>query len=157
MDWSEIIDNPHLQDLPFKIEQDRYGNVLMSPASNWHGRIQNRIARKLEATLAGGECITECSVQTPEGVKAPDVVWQSSSHYARHGDATPMPEAPEICVEMLSPSNSAAEIELKRRLYFDAGAREVWLCHADGRMEFFLPGGRAERSAAAPEFPLSVA
>lgn len=106
MDWSEIVDNPYLQDLPFKIEQDRYGNILMSPASNWHGRIQNRIARKLEELLSGGECITECSVQTTEGVKAPDEVWHSSDHYARHEDATPIPEAPEICVEVLSPSNS---------------------------------------------------
>lgn len=31
MDWSEIVDNPYLEDLPFKIEQDRYGNILMSP------------------------------------------------------------------------------------------------------------------------------
>jgi Uma2 family endonuclease len=33
--------------------------------------------------------------------------------------------APEICIEILSPSNSAAEIAEKRVLYFDAGAAEV--------------------------------
>lgn len=34
MDWSEIVDNPYLEDLPFKIEQDRYGSVVPSPAAN---------------------------------------------------------------------------------------------------------------------------
>lgn len=33
MRWSEVIDNPVLQNLPFKIELNRFGNILMSPAS----------------------------------------------------------------------------------------------------------------------------
>jgi integrase len=33
--------------------------------------------------------------------------------------------APEICIEILSPSNTPAEINEKRALYFDAGAAEV--------------------------------
>ncbi|QDT70288.1 hypothetical protein MalM25_32340 [Planctomycetes bacterium MalM25] len=152
MDWSEIVDNPYLQDLPFKIEQDRYGNILMSPASNRHGRLQNRIARELETQLDDGECITECSVQTSEGVKAPDVVWQSVEHYRRHGDSTPMPEAPEICVEVLSPSNSQAEMDLKRRLYFEAGAKEVWVCRQDGSLIFYDENGALSASTLAPNF-----
>jgi hypothetical protein len=34
---------------------------------------------------------------------------------------------PEICIEILFRSNSAAEIAEKRLLYFDAGAGEVWI------------------------------
>ena len=42
-----------------------------------------------------------------------------------------------------------AEMREKKDLYFEAGAEEVWFCHRDGRMEFFL--------RAAPETPtLSV-
>ena len=44
--------------------------------------------------------------------------------------------APEICVEILSPSNSIAEIDQKRALYFDAGAGEVWICNPDGSVSF---------------------
>jgi hypothetical protein len=54
MDWAEIVDNPYLQDLPFKIEQDRYGNILMSPASNWHSELQAEIAYLLRKLLDGG-------------------------------------------------------------------------------------------------------
>lgn len=156
MDWSEIVDNPYLADLPFKIEQDRYGNILMSPASNWHNRIQNVIARHLENALSDGVAFSECSVQTSEGVKVPDVVWQSPEHYARHGDTTPMTVAPEICVEVLSPSNSRSEMDEKRSLYFAAGASEVWVCREDGAMEFFGHDGTLDKSTLAPGFPTKI-
>ena len=48
--------------------------------------------------------------------------------------------APEICVEVLSPSNSEPEMNEKRALYFEAGAHEVWICDLDGKMEFHTRG-----------------
>ncbi|MEM6328972.1 MAG: Uma2 family endonuclease [Planctomycetota bacterium] len=156
MDWSEIIDNPHLQDLPFKIEQDRYGNIVMSPASNRHGELQAEIAYLLRKLMPEGKSLTECSVATPEGVKSPDVAWADAAFLAANRMTTPFTTAPEVCVEVLSPSNSAAEIELKTQLYFDAGAREVWTCGADGGMAFFTPGGPVERSVRCQGFPLTI-
>ena len=62
--------------------------------------------------------------------------------------------APEICIEILSPSNTPAEINEKRALYFDAGAAEVWICNLDGSMSFLLgPDHQAPTSALCPEFP----
>ena len=43
MQWSEVIDNPYLRNLPFKIELNQFGQVLMSPASNLHGSIQAKV------------------------------------------------------------------------------------------------------------------
>ena len=37
MNWQEVCDDPHLQDLPYKVELNRFGQILMSPASNEHG------------------------------------------------------------------------------------------------------------------------
>ena len=156
MDWSEIVDNPYLADLPFKIEQDQYGNIVMSPASNNHGNLQVEIAATLRSLMAGGKTFVEASVATPLGVKVPDVAWCSDTFLAKHGKPTPFPLAPEICVEVASPSNSRAELEEKRQLYFDAGAHEVWFCSDDGKMEFFTLAGDAETSALAPAFPASV-
>jgi len=31
MDWAEVLSNPFLQNLPFKIELNRFGTILMSP------------------------------------------------------------------------------------------------------------------------------
>jgi Uma2 family endonuclease len=66
------------------------------------------------------------------------------------GDPTTL--APEICVEVLSESNTAEEMEEKRAVYFDAGADEVWLVDLDGQVRFF---GEAEmeESVLAPGMP----
>ena len=52
------------------------------------------------------------------------------------GNRTCFVQAPDICVEVLSPSNTEAEIEEKTALYFDAGAQEVWICGRSGAMKF---------------------
>jgi hypothetical protein len=38
--WQEVLADPTLQDLPYKIELNVWGKVEMSPASNRHGRLQ---------------------------------------------------------------------------------------------------------------------
>ena len=38
--WDEVLKDPSLQDLPYKIELNAWGKVEMSPASNRHGRLQ---------------------------------------------------------------------------------------------------------------------
>jgi hypothetical protein len=74
------------------------------------------------------------------------------------GDQVCFPCAPEICVEVLSPGNTEAEMREKMALYFDAGASEVWLCARDGAMSFFDPGlGPPTRaSRVCPGFPRQV-
>jgi hypothetical protein len=71
------------------------------------------------------------------------------------GDGVCFAQAPEICVEVISPGNSESEIEEKKALYFDAGAREVWICAADGSVSFFGAGATAplQASKACPNFP----
>jgi Uma2 family endonuclease len=153
MNWQEVCEEPTLQNLPFKIELNRHGQVVMSPASNRQGRNQTRIAAKLLALLAEGEVITECSVDTSEGTKVADAAWLSADFVARHGLSTPYPEAPEICVEVVSPSNSSVEMEEKRGLYFTQGAKEVWICDEEGQVKFFNAEGALDASALVPDFP----
>jgi len=64
--------------------------------------------------------------------------------------------APEICVEVLSPGNTRAEIEEKKRLYFEAGADEVWIASPAGEIAFFNPEGEIEGSALCPAFPAKI-
>jgi hypothetical protein len=123
MNWQDICDNPLFKDLPFKFETDRCGHIVMSPASNRHSRYQVQIVRLLERFITDGEAFPACSVQTTEGVKVADTVWASRDFLARNSDASPYLEAPEIVVEVLSPSNGLAEMEEKKELYFARGAR----------------------------------
>lgn len=61
--------------------------------------------------------------------------------------------APEICVEVMRESNTAAELEAKRRLYFDAGAEEVWIVSEDGAVRLYDSAGQLEQSGIVPEAP----
>lgn len=145
MQWADVIADKTLQNLPYKIELDRYGNILMSPASNRHGRLQLWIGSFLERSL-GGEALAECSIDTPEGVKVADVAWCSLEFLDRHGYETPYTAAPEICVEVRSPSNSEEEMLFKVRLYLAQGAKEVWIVFETGGVRFFGPEGERDHS-----------
>ena len=59
-------------------------------------------------------------------------------------------------MEILSPSNSMEEMAEKRALYFEAGAREVWLCELDGRLSFYCGGNLCEDSEICSAFPKQI-
>lgn len=153
MTWSEICANPALQDLPFKIETDRYGRLLMSPARNEHGYYQGEIGFLLRTMLAEGRVLTECAIETSEGVKVADVAWCSAERFQTIRPQISSSVAPEICVEIFSDSNTREEIERKRDLYFSRGALEFWVCDAKGDIAFFTPAGFANGSQLCPTFP----
>ena len=146
MQWSEVVDNPYLENLPFKIELSRYGKIEMTPASNKHGRLQLRLGALLDRKLKHGEALTECSVQTTEGVKVADVAWCSKSFIKQHGYATPYISAPDICVEIVLPSNSKEEMTHKVQLYLQAGAKEVWIIWENGIIDYYNAAGTLEQS-----------
>ena len=156
MNWQAICDNPLFRDMPFKFETDRWGKIVMSPASNRHGLFQILVAELLLKLMPDGRPIAECSIQTADGVKVADVAWASAEFLQRHGIANPYPEAPEIVIEILSPSSTLAEMEEKKELYFARGAREFWICQEDGGMRFYNNPVQLAASALALDFPARV-
>ena len=146
MEWASVLNNPFLQDLPFKIELNKWGKILMSPAGNHHGMLKSEAAFFLHSKLSGGQIITGCSIQTEDGVKVTDVAWASDDFMQRNGVATPYEKAPEICIEIISPSNSRGEMEEKIQLYLAVGAEEVWICQDDGTVSHFAADGQRRPS-----------
>ena len=146
MQWSEVLANPYLRDLPFKIETNEWGQIVMSPAKNVHGYLQSEVADVLKRAL-GGKTITECSVQTSRGVKVADVAWLSPAFVKERGLAEdPFAIAPEICVEIKSASNSRAMLLEKADLYLARGAKEVWVVDQKGITTIIGPGGVCAKS-----------
>jgi Uma2 family endonuclease len=86
------------------------------------------------------------------------VAWASAECLRGLGNRACFPRSPELCVEVLSPANTGEEMREKVALYFDAGAQEVWLCDANGRLRFLAsPTGRPLRkSGLCPQFPKQV-
>ena len=124
MTWAEMVDDPLLQDLPFKIELNRWGNIEMSPARMRHGDYQLRIGYLLQLLKPDGISSTENGVSTTGGTKVPDVVWASFKRRRLEPEGVAWSSAPEICVEILSPGNLLEEQLHKGRLYLEAGAQE---------------------------------
>jgi Uma2 family endonuclease len=156
--WAEIMADSVIDGSISKIETDREGHVIMSPsAGKDHGDRQAEIVYQMKLLLPIGGVLTECGVSTREGNQTPDISWISIHHpQFRQPDVKVLNPAPEICVEVLSPSNSAEEIELKKRLYFEEAAQEVWICGLEGQMEFFSPAGELKGSKLCPKFPKRV-
>lgn len=151
MKWQEVCDDPLLRDLPFKIELNEWGNIVMSPASNRHSILQSLLIQALSKACVGGLVFPESPVETSKGVKVPDVVWASPDFLKAFGEETPYSKAPELCVEVLSPSNSLGEMAEKRELYFARGAKEVWLCDEQGTLTFFDCVGEIPTSRLFPD------
>ena len=66
------------------------------------------------------------------------------------------PRAAEICIEVISATNTKEEMNEKRHLYFESGAVEVWFCDLNGKMTFYGLEGRIKNSSLVPEFPALV-
>jgi Uma2 family endonuclease len=158
MQWADVVNDPSLRDLPYKIELNQYGQIVMTPHWPIHSEIQSLLHDALNDRLTGGRAVQEYAIQTTAGVRVADVAWRSEERWGkiRAAGAAPAPVAPEICIEVQSRSNSEAEMAEKRALYFEAGALEVWLCDESGRLRFFDPAGERAQSKLVPSFPARV-
>jgi Uma2 family endonuclease len=163
MSWQQVCRDKALADLPYKIELDKHGKIIMSPAHKQHSKLQTKIQRLLMRLLPQGDPLPECAVETTEGTRVADVAWISEERWASlNPDEASCSRSPEICVEILSPTNTAEEMlgtperPGKRELYFLAGAREFWLCDEQGQVHFFDSSGPLPKSRLCPEFPAQV-
>lgn len=103
-----------------------------------------------------GESSVETAIRTAKGTKVADAIWCTAERWAEIKDAYDVPVAPEICVEVRSPTNTDVEIDEKRQLYLDAGAEEVWICDETGQLSFYDEDGAREASRRAPSFPSRI-
>ncbi|WP_038172329.1 Uma2 family endonuclease [Verrucomicrobium sp. BvORR106] len=155
--WDEVCADRSLADLPYKIETNRYGQIVMSPTKHWHSQQQSDIHLRLSRLTRSGYLLLEAAIETPEGVKVADVAWGSAAFQKAHAKDDTLTAAPDLCVEILSPSNSKAEMQEKLTLYFAYGAKEVWLCDVKGKMTFHTsPSATVATSVLFPKFPTKV-
>ena len=153
MQWADVLADATLRDLPFKVELNARGVVEMSPTSTWQGRQRTRVIQELTRCFPEGEILSRPAIQTVNGVRVPDVAWRSAAALSAHGYVSPLPVAPELCVEVLSDSNSDAEMAAKRAAYFASGAQEVWLVADDSSIVVYTKDGLQTSSTVVAEIP----
>jgi Uma2 family endonuclease len=154
--WHEIVNDPLLSDLPYKLETNARGQILLSPHSAHHSDQQGRIIALLGKHAPSGLARPEFPLCTEKGIKMPDVAWitdERRDEMRATGD--PPTLAPEICIEVMSQTNDWDEMHEKRALYREAGAKEVWIVDRDEQIHVFRDDER-EHSNLVPEFPSSL-
>ena len=155
MNWQEVCEHPSLQDLPFKIELSEKGEIIMNAVKVIHSLYQGEIEYLLRTLLKGGRTLHECAIKTSKGIKVADVAWATLDTVRRIKDEVECSIAPEICIEVLSSSNTVDEMSEKINLYLEKGAREIWICE-NGVMYFYNTDGKLEHSIFAPSFPKKI-
>lgn len=157
--WDEVMADPRWHDCLERIETNAIGQIIMTPPPAFiHGRRQFKIATLIEGFM-GGYAATEVGIVTSDGVKVADTVWLSRERFDAVGDQSVLETAPDICIEILSPSNTVNEIQNKFRLYFEAGANECWQCDQQGQMTYYLGndmGTTSTQSNLCPDFPSEI-
>jgi Uma2 family endonuclease len=154
--WEEVVRDPSLRDLPYKVETNATGQIVLSPHTAEHADLQEHIQDLLRAHAPEGRQPPEYPITTSEGVKQADVVWMSAERRTKMRETGDPPTlAPELCVEVLSPNNRWANIEEKIELYREAGADEVWVVDTDRQVRFFGEE-EMEASTLAPDFPTAL-
>ena len=124
-------------------EENRYelvrGDLLMmTPATPVHGRYAARLSSTLsnhvDANDLGEVYVSEpgflLQAEPDTVVRAPDVAFVSKARIPPrdHQDGF-WAVAPDLAVEIISPSEGAAEIQAKVQDYLEAGVRLVWLVY----------------------------
>ena len=113
----------------------------MSPTGGEHGVVELNIgailrefvrSRRLGRVFAGEVGIY--TQRNPDRVRAADVAYLSSESYARLASKRGFLDvAPDLIVEVLSPTDTATDLTQKLREYFAVGVRLVWVADPEAR------------------------
>lgn len=130
-DLERIPDDPQ-----FRYELHHGELIKVPPPKHRHYQIQQRLRDLLKAAAEGkGEVGTEMGFRArPEHeYRVADVAFLSQERWDRISPDGYLEGAPEIVVEVLSPSNSAAEMLDKEQLCLENGSVEFWVVDPRGR------------------------
>ena len=114
--------------------------ITMPPPGFVHGKVQGCVYFVLETynrATKFGQVTVESGVITdtgPDTVRGPDIaVWSFQRLPADHVPIVYANVAPDLCVEIKSPSNTSARTTQKVSEYFSCGARMVWVVDPEER------------------------
>ena len=120
---------------------------ILPPAKLNHTRIARRVAKALEALedRGLGEALPEGGYKLSENPPSwiqPDVSFLRSDRLQHVEDGTYAIGAPELAIEIVSPSETATMLQRKVELLLGSGAQAVWVIYPDSKtVTVHLPNG----------------
>jgi Uma2 family endonuclease len=117
----------------YRIELVR-GRLVRSPRpAMLHGHIQLKLGARMLAHVERhglgvvGSDMGVVTERNPDTVRGPDLAFYSKRRIPEHGYAVTFWGAPDLAVEIVSPSERPREIAEKVREYLAAGTLQVWV------------------------------
>ena len=149
-----------MQDPPgFKLELHHGEVVKVPPPKKRHSAVRTRLNRALLSMLGD-----VCYVQTEFPFKVgehdawvADLGVTAASRWAAVPDDSWFSGAPEIVIEVLSPSNTASEMYDRERTCFEGGCREFWVVDPDARQVYVTsPDGPRRTCRSGEQVPIAL-
>ena len=138
-------------------ETNGQGQIIVNPPIGLlHAKRAEKISTAIKTALPDWHLWQEVGLHTADGIKAPDLLGAAPGFEERTDERGFLLSAPNLCVEVMSPSNSWEEMRHKMLLYLAAGAKEVWVCDEAGEIHFFDGSGQRAESALAAEMPKKI-
>ncbi|HUJ20889.1 MAG TPA: Uma2 family endonuclease [Bryobacteraceae bacterium] len=125
--------------------------VVMTKPRPLHNRIVLNLTFELQSYLKAhpvGEVFNPDNlfVLAPNTKRAPDVSFVLAERAKQIDPTADIPGAPDLAVEVLSPTDTVSAMRRKIRQYFNAGAKMVWMVYPETReVEVWKGPSRAER------------
>lgn len=138
---TRLVTAEELLELPSDFRCELIDGVVieLSPPSGLHGRVAGKAALILGRAEAGGLGIVIGEVgfvvrHDPDTVRAPDVGFLRKEHVPVSGLGRGyLQGAPDVVVEVVSPWDTAAEIQVKVREWIEGGAGIVLVVYPETR------------------------
>lgn len=108
--------------------------VEMSTPTPVHSDIEAALVASLRSFLAArgkGRLWLRTEFAFSKSRYQPDLALFVDDRWKEHTAKVPVPIAPDIAVEVISPSESATKVERKRKTYLSHGVKEVWMVYPD--------------------------
>lgn len=145
---------------PFRYELHNGEPVQVPAPIHEHYCIQRRMRRLLEAA-AGESGIIDIELAfraLPEyEFRIADVAYVSQERWDQIKPKDNLRGAPDLVIEVLSPSNTAAEMSKREKLCLENGCREFWVVDADLRqVKVSTPDGITTTYRDGQEIPLRL-
>lgn len=164
-----------LPDEGWRLELVRGRVVREPPAGFRHGSLAGRLSGLLHAFVEGNGLGVVVTAETgfvlaeePPTVRAPDVAFVSAGRIPREGPPVGFARfAPDLAIEIVSPSNTMSEVQEKALDYLESGSAVVWVVDPGSRtvtvyrapdeIRLLRHGDAIEGGPVLPGFSLEVA
>ena len=151
-----------LPDPQFGRYELRHGEpVIVAPPKFGHMKVQQMLRDLLDQAAAGaGRAYTELGFRpVPEHeYRIADIAYCSTERWNAVDPSGDFTGAPDLAIEILSPSNTKQEMLNKRKLCLENGSQEFWVVDIEHRqIEVSAPDGRTITYTSGQQIPLFFA